>query len=244
MRINATFALAALMGLSLALGGCKKRVAITGAEVKNSPEGRACPKDVGLIADGENNSNQIADIQGRGGYWYTFVDDAGSSVVPEAGKNGGTFTMTPGGANGTKYAAHMSGTVGGGNAVYVGMGFNFVDPKGQYDASKYKGITFWAKKGPGSADKVKLKVPDKSTDPDGKICKECFNDFGMDITLTDQWTQYTIPFTSMKQDKTWGSPHPDGVDPKTLYGVQFQFNQAGQAFDMWLDEIEFTGCGN
>jgi endoglucanase len=243
MRINSHIILAVLIGLTASLGGCKKKVIVTGADVKNSPEGRACPKDIGLIADGENNSNQIADIQNRGGYWYTFVDDAGSTVVPEAGKNGGTFQMTPGGANGTKFAAHMTGTVAGGSAVYVGMGFNFVDPKGQYDASKYKGISFFAKKGPGSADKVKLKVPDVATDPDGKICTECFNDFGMDLTLNDEWTQYTIPFTSMKQDKTWGKPHTDGIDPSKIYGVQFQFNQPGVAFDMWLDEIEFTGCG-
>jgi endoglucanase len=243
MRINVTIVLAALLSLNVGCGGLKKKVNVTGEEVKTSPEGRSCPKDVGLIADGENNSNQIANIQDRGGYWYTFVDDAGSTVVPEAGKNGGTFEMSPGGANGSKFAAHMTGTVGGGNGVYVGMGFNFVDPKGQYDASKYKGISFWAKKGPGGADKVRMKVPDKSTDPDGKICKECFNDFGMELTLTDNWTQYVIPFSSMKQDKTWGSPHPDSIDPATIYGVQFQFNQPGQPFDMWLDDIEFTGCG-
>lgn len=242
MRMNATLPVALLIGLSVSLGGCKKRVAITGAEVKNSPEGRACPKDVGLIADGENNSNQIADIQGRGGYWYTFVDDGGSTVVPEAGKNGGTFEMSEGGPPGSKYAAHITGNVGGGDTVYVGVGLNFVDPKGQYDASKYKGISFWAKKGPGSVSKVKLKVPDASTDPDGKICKECFNDFGMDITLTDQWTQYTIPFTSMKQDKTWGTL-VDGITPSKLYGIQFQFNEKNTSFDLWLDNLEFTGCG-
>jgi endoglucanase len=123
------------------------------------------------------------------------------------------------------------------------MGFNFVDPKGPYDASKYKGISFWAKKGPGGAAKVKLKVPDNSTDPDGKICTQCFNDFGMDLTLTDEWTQYTIPFTSMKQEKNWGSPHPDGINPSAIYGLQFQFKEAGSNFDMWLDEVEFTGCG-
>ena len=243
MRMNVTLALATVLGLSLSLGACKKKVAITGADAKNTEEGRACPRDVGLIADGENNSNQIADIQGRGGYWYTFVDDAGSTVVPEAGKNGGTFQMTPGGANGTKYAAHMSGTVAGGNPVYVGMAFNFVDPKGTYDASRYKGIRFWAKKGPGSAAKVKLKVPDIATDPDGKICKECFNDFGMDITLNDEWTEYTVPFSALKQEKTWGSPHPSGIDSSKIYGVQFQFKEPGSNFDMWLDEIEFTGCG-
>jgi len=241
--MNVTWTLAMLLGLTLGLGACKKKVAITGADAKSSEEGRACPKSTGLIADGENNSNQIADIQGRGGYWYTFVDDAGSTVVPEAGKNGGTFQMAPGGANGTKFAAHMSGTVGGGNAVYVGMGLNFVDPKGSYDASRYKGITFWAKKGPGSVAKVKLKVPDAATEPDGKLCTECFNDFGMDITLTDEWTQYTVPFAAMKQEKNWGSPHPAGIDASKLYGVQFQFKDPGSKFDMWLDELEFTGCG-
>lgn len=243
MRMIVKFACGGLFSLALGCSGLVKKVDVTGADVKGSSEGKACPKDVGLIADGETNSNQIADIQNRGGYWYTFVDDAGSSVVPEAGKNGGTFQMTPGGANGTKYAAHMTGTVGGGNGVYVGMGFNFVDPKGSYDASRYKGIKFWAKKGPGTADKVKLKVPDAATDPDGKICKECYNDFGMDLTLHDEWTEYVIPFYAMKQDPTWGSPHPANIDSSKIYGVQFQFNQAGQPFDMWLDEIEFTGCG-
>ena len=243
MRINVTLALALMLGLTLGLGACKKRVAVTGAEVQNSDEGRACPKEVGLISDGENNSNQIADIQNRGGYWYTFVDDAGSSVVPEAGKNGGTFQMTPGGASGSKLAAHMTGAIGGGGTIYAGMGLNFVDPKGQYDASKFKGVSFWAKKGPGSTGNVRLKVPDASTDPDGKLCKECFNDFGLDLQLTDEWTQYTIPFTSMKMMKGWGSPRADGIDPSKIYGMQWQVNEPGAKFDIWIDEIAFTGCG-
>jgi endoglucanase len=244
MRMKFALLLACTLGVLFGVGGCKKKVIVTGEEVKNSPEGRACPKNVGVISDGENNSNQINDVEGRGGYWYTFVDDAGSSVVPEAGKNGGTFSMTAGGAKGTKYGAHITGNIAGGGTLFAGVGLNFVDPKGQYDASKYQGISFWAKKGPGSATKVKLKVPDAATDPDGKICKECFNDFGMDLTLNDEWTQYTIPFTSMKQDKTWGSPHPDGIDKSKLYGIQFQFNEPNTSFDFWVDEIEFTGCGN
>lgn len=234
-----------LLGLSLAvpLVGCKKRVAVTGADVQNSDEGRACPKEVGLISDGENNSNQIADVQGRGGYWYTFVDDAGSAVAPEAGKNGGTFQMTAGGAAGSKLAAHMSGSVGNGSTVFAGMGLNFVDPKGTYDAAKYRGLTFWAKRGPGSTGNVRLKVPDIATDPDGKLCRECFNDFGLDLKLTEEWTQFTIPFTTLKQMKGWGSPHPEGVDASKLYGLQWQVNEPGAKFDIWVDEIAFTGCG-
>jgi hypothetical protein len=242
MRINVMFVIGGLLSLGCGGRGLVKKVDFTSPDVQRSPQGKACAKDVGLIADGENNSNQIAQIQDRGGYWYTFVDDTGSRVVPEAGKNGGTFQMTPGGANGTKYAARMTGTVGGGSPAYVGMGFNFVDPKGSYDASKYQGIRFWAKKGPGSADKVKLKVPDAATDPDGKLCKECYNDFGRDLTLKNEWTEYVVPFYLMKQDPTWGSPHPANIDSSKIYSVQFQFNQAGQPFDLWVDEVEFTGC--
>lgn len=239
-HITLAVTFAALAATSTA---CKKRQAVTGAEAKNSDAGRSCPRDVGLIADGENDSNQIADQQGRGGYWYTFVDDAGSSVTPEAGKNGGTFQMTAGGAASSKLSAHVSGSVAEGGTVYAGMGLNFVDPKGSYDAGKYQGVTFWAKRGPGSTAKVRLKVPDSATDPDGKKCTECFNDFGLDLQLTEEWTEFTIPFSSMKQMKGWGSPHPDGIDVTKLYGLQWQVNDPGAKFDIWVDEIAFTGCG-
>ena len=152
------------------------------------------------------------------------------------------FEMSPGGANGSGHAARMKGKIGGADIVYAGMGVNFVDPKGTYDASKYKGVSFWAKKGPGSISNVRLKVPDTNTDPDGKVCSECFNDFGADLVLTEEWQQFVIPFERMKQMKNWGSPHPDAIDAKTLYGIQWQVNEKGQKFDIWIDEISFTGC--
>jgi len=227
---------------ALACGGCRKKISATSEEAKSSPEGRACPKEVGTISDGEANSNQINVIKGRGGYWYTFLDKEGSTVTPQAGALGGTFEMAPGGANGTKYAARMQGKVASAEIVYAGMGLNFLDPKGQYDASAFKGISFWAKKGPGSTAKVRLKVPDKTTEPDGKICTECFNDFGADLTLTDEWQQFTLPFSAMRQLKGWGSPRGSAIDPTTIYGIQFQVNDKGADYDIWVDEIEFTGC--
>ena len=242
-RPNLNLVLTVLVStMALAAGGCRKKMSATSEEAKTSPEGRACPPNIGMISDGENSPNQTNVIKGRGGYWYTFLDKEGSSVTPMPGAQGGTFAMEAGGANGTKMAAHMTGSVASAEIVYAGMGMNFVDPKGQYDSSAYKGISFWAKKGPGSTGKVRLKVPDKSTDPDGKICTECFNDFGADLTLTDDWQQFTLPFTAMKQIKTWGSPHPDSIDPATLYGIQFQVNDKGQKFDIWIDELQFTGC--
>jgi hypothetical protein len=222
--------------------GCRKRVVPTSDETKNSPEGKACPASEGVISDGENNSNQINTIKGRGGYWYTFVDTNGSSITPTAGSQGGTFAMTAGGANGSKYAARMTGQVGTADTVYAGMAMNFVDPKGTYDGTAYKGISFWAKKGPGSTAKVRLKVPDINTDPDGKICKECFNDFGMDLVLGDNWTQYVVPYSAMTQMKGWGSPRTPAIDSSQMYAVQFQVNEKGAPFDIWVDDIQFTGC--
>ena len=232
-----------LSALALVAGsGCRKRISATSEDVKSSPEGKACPASEGMISDGEANNNQVNAVKDRGGYWYTFVDKSGSTVTPTSGDQGGTFTMAPGGANGTQFAAHMTGQLSSGDTVYAGMGLNFQEPKGAYDATAYKGISFWAKKGPGSTGKLRLKVPDTNTDPDGKVCKECFNDFGMDLTLTDEWTQFVVPYIGMTQMKDWGSPRMPGVDSSRIYGLQFQVNEKGAAFDVWVDEIQFTGC--
>jgi endoglucanase len=205
-----------------------------------SPEAKSCGAR-GLIDDTEDNDHQVAAGSGRNGYWYTFVDKAGSSITPMAGEQGGVFAMAPGGANGSAFAAHMTGKVGTGDIVYAGMGVNFADPKGQYDASAFKGVAFYAKKGQGSG-KVRLKVPDVNTDPEGKVCTECFNDFGIDLELTEKWERYVVPFASMRQLGGWGSPHPKGVDPSKLYGLQWQVNTPGASYDVWIDDVEFTGC--
>ncbi len=183
-------------------------IAAPGTVAVNSTDGKKCPAD-GVIDDSEDDNNQITLIKGRSGYWYTFLDKAGSSVQPPAG---GTFTMSAGGAEGSAHAAHMSGKVGGGATVYAGMGFNFIEPKGQYDASAYKGISFWAKVGAGSTTHVRVKVPDVNTDSDGKVCTACFNDFGSDLELTPTWTKYTLPFSGLTQLPGWGAPLPGAID--------------------------------
>lgn len=226
----------AAMLAALAVSGCIPK-AQPGASLgsENSPEGRPCSGD-GVIDDGEDGNNQILPAKGRGGYWYTFVDTSGSTVSPAAGQ----FAMAEGGGSST-YAARMTGKVGTAQVVFAGMGLNFTEPKAPYDASAYKGVSFKAKKGRGAA-KVRLKVPDGDTDPDGKVCSECFNDFGADIELTDTWSTYVFPFASMRQLPGWGSPHPGAIEPEKLYGIQFQVNSPGAAFDIWVDDLRFTGC--
>jgi endoglucanase len=198
-----------------------------------------CPADF-TVDDAEDNNNQVLLQKGRKGYWYTFVDKAGTTLTPPAGTK---FIMSAGGPKDSQHAAHMLGKVSSaGDPLFAGMGFSFTDPKGPYNATEYTGVSFYAKVGPGSTKAVRLKVPDADTDPAGKKCTECFNDFGADLTLTDQWKKYTVPFATMKQMEGWGSPNPAAVDKSTLYGLQWQVTAQGAAFDVWVDDVQFTGC--
>jgi len=108
------------------------------------------------------------------------------------------------GGHASSWAARFHGKVGTGAVVYSGLGVNFVDPKGQYDASKYAGVSFWARRAENSTGKVRLKVPDVNTDKEAGVCTECFNDFGADFTFTTEWKQYVVPFKSMRQLGGWG----------------------------------------
>jgi endoglucanase len=222
--------------LALAAVGC--RVNPTSPDMENTAEGKACPPEA-KIEDGEDNNNQVLIQDGRSGYVYTYVDPDGSTIDPAAGAQ---FGMSPGGANGSQFALHISGQIGTGNVVYAALGMNLTDPKGPYDAAKYKGISFFAKKGAGSTGKMRIKVPDKNTDPDGGICGACANDFGMSLTLSDQWQKFVVPFSALRQDSGWGNPRPRSLASEAIYAIQFQVNDKGRPFDIWLDDLAFTGC--
>lgn len=238
--------LAASLAFVMALTNCIPRPpggggAPPGVNLDDTVEGKACGAD-GVIDDGEDNNNQLLAQKGRGGYWYTFADASGTTITPTKGAAGGTFSMSPGGANGSQLAAHMNGKVAASGTVYAGLGFNFADPKAPFDVSNYKGISFWARRGDNSTGTVRVKLPDVNTDQDGKVCTECFNDFGMDLELTTTWTKYTVTFAGAQQMAGWGAPRPAAVDAAKMYGVQWQVNTPGADYDIWIDDIQFTGC--
>jgi len=198
---------------------------------------RACG-DVGLLDDGEDGNNQNVVGADRGGYWYTFRDKKGTTVEPVAGEDGGTFAMSEGG-HASKFAARYHGKIGNGAPLFAGMGMNFVDPKSAYDGAKYAGIAFWARRSAASTGKVRLKLPDVDTDPEGGVCTECFNDFGADLNLTTDWKLYVFPWASLKQMPYWGSPRKPHIVPAKIYGVQFQVNVPSATYDIYVDDLQF-----
>jgi hypothetical protein len=234
---------AATPGSAASIGGGTAPAGGTAAAAPGAEAGDAlanCETE-GLIDDGEDGNNQNLPHGNRGGYWYTFRDKVGTTVEPTAGEEGGTFAMSPGG-HASQLAARFHGKVGNGTILFAGMGLNFVDPKGLYDASKATGISFWAKRGENSTGRVRLKVPDANTDPEGGTCREanneCFNDFGYDLNLTPEWRQYVFPWKTLRQLPGWGLRRP-AITPSKIYGIQFQVNVPNANYDVYIDDLSF-----
>lgn len=200
----------------------------------------ACTRSA-VIEDGENNDHQVVVHAERNGYIYTFRG-GDTQIEPTAGLDGGVFTMSLGGANGSQYAARMHGTIGNDDTAFAGLGFNFTEPQTGFDASKYEGIAFFARRAPDSTASVRLKLPDRATSPGGGECTECYNDFGAALELGEAWQHYVFRFEELAQLPGWGAPRPSTVDASALYGVQFQATGPGSKFDIWVDDVVFVGC--
>jgi endoglucanase len=176
------------------------------------------------LEDGDTRSIVTDD---RGGYWYTYKDKEGSTIDPD-----GSFAPAAGGANGSSKAAHMQGKMATANIVFAGLGFNLTDPMQPYDLSKTKGICFQAK-GKGT---VRFKLPDVNTAPEGKQCTQCYNDFGADVVLTEEWKEYCFDFSSLKQQPYWGEPKP-ALAVDHVFAAQWQSALSGQEYDLWVDDV-------
>jgi hypothetical protein len=193
---------------------------------------RACGKDA-LIEDGEDGDSRILVQGGRGGYWYTSIDQAGTTMDPV-----GTFKMGAPGHAGSRHGARIHGrTAGSGDSIYASMGFAVVDPKAPYDAGRYAGISFWAK-GPAH---IRFQIGDAYTSTEGGHCKDCFNHFGIELALKPDWQRYTIPFEWLSQRQGWGEPRPQ-IDKAGLFAMEWQLSTPGKDFDVWVDDVEFV-CG-
>lgn len=194
----------------------------------------------GLVDDAEDDDARITLIEGRNGYWWNGHDDLGSVIEPSGG-----MKMSDGGASGSKRAVHVTGkNAQGAPDKAWGSVFGFRLAEGQlYDASKYAGISFRAKAGEKSTALVRLKVADVNTYPEGKVCKEaCYNDFGKDFSLTQEWQKFEVSFAEMTQQDGWGDPRPPAITPSKLVQIAWHLSKPGTDFDVWIDDVEFLDC--
>ena len=200
------------------------------------------PEQKAFIDGFESGNGQLNGVDGRTGHWQTFNDGSPGAMV-----NPGPpplFIPDRPGHTGV-YAAHLSGM--GFTSWGCATEVSFIDlvggKKQPYDASAYKGVTFWAKRGAGVLDTARLNIVDRHTDPDGGYCKSgCYDHYGINLVLSTTWAQYTYAWGDLAQIG-WGEKGPiTGPDPSALFSFQVHFDggAAGPAFDFWIDDISFT----
>jgi hypothetical protein len=215
-------------------GACGN-VCLAGSSCTSSACTAGCSTTNGLIDNFDDGNNVIRPLENRTGHIYTIADTRGTTITPSVTT---TFTgSSPGhsglGAHFTGHIANLTGT------VFAALNVDFKNPRATYNASRYTGFTFWAKKGTSSANgAVRIKVPDHNTDPAGGVCTSCGNDFGTNLTLTTSWTQYTVRFATLAQE-SGGSPRPPSIDATQLYGIKFQVQAKNANYDVWIDDVTF-----
>jgi len=185
-----------------------------------------------LIDDLNDGDRFIPMVNGRVGAW-TDGHDASPSGKMYPDPNTG-FVPTDTGDVCRKFAAYVAGT------GYVITGAEFWFGLGSpYNASKYTGISFWAKIDAGTSPGIRVDFPDKDTDPDGNICQAgtCWDHYGYRLTLTPTWTKYTVSFSQLTQDG-WGHLGT-AFDPSTLYQIEFAI-PVNATFGFWIDDVAFT----
>jgi hypothetical protein len=198
-----------------------------------------CPRKTGpgaegLIDDFEDGDSQLSKIDGRDGYWFTSHDDKGSTIGPTP------LTMTEGGAGGSGKSLRITGQTSSDNGAWgILVGASFA-AQGFYDASRHSGLSFKGKVDGASTKKVRFKVGDVNTHPDGGVCKSCWNHFGKDVTLTPAWQEYSVTFGEMKQEAGWGDRYP-AITPSKLISINWSVGP-GQAVDLSVDDIQFVDC--
>lgn len=200
----------------------------------------ACPviaPDEDLIDDMNDGNRYIPTNSGRAGAWNVSHDASPDGTMVPA--NSSSFTMTETGDPCRKKAVYTYGS------LFVEWGANvWVSLGAPYNASKYRGISFWAKVDSGSSAGLRVSFPDKDTQPDGGLCQvtassgptACFDHYGKQLLLTGEWQKYTVLFSEITQ-RRWGR-QGTAFDPSSLFEILFQIPVTAN-FALWIDDISF-----
>jgi hypothetical protein len=189
-----------------------------------------------LIDDLNDGDRFVPRVNGRVGSWADSHDGSPGSMYPDPAA--GLFTPSDTGDSCRKYAAFVKGTgfSDWGAAFWFGLG-------SPYDASKYNGVSFWAKTD-NPAQRLQVAFPDKDTATEGGICKPnsvgataCLDHFASYVQLTPNWKRYTITFKELSQSG-WGMK-ATAFDPSSLYEILFQI-PVNATFAIWVDDVAFT----
>jgi hypothetical protein len=183
-----------------------------------------------LIDDFEDGNPKILVDEGRDGSWNIVRDNSedgqlslSDPPVPESG-----------GVNESNHAMHLVGQ----NFTEWGAGLS-VELRARslpYDASVYGGLKFWARGAPSL--RVILIQQSLATGHACATCPmngaDCGSFYGQMVTLTDTWTEFSIPWGELMPATSGTTPFA----PDELMLLKFEA-PAAEEFEFWLDDVSF-----
>jgi hypothetical protein len=179
------------------------------------------------LEDGDVTSEALTEGQGQ---WRSYHDLSGSTLSPEE-----PFVSSAGGARGSRRAAHIQGRTADHLPTWAGIELNLVEPLVPQDLSAWKSLCFKARgQGP-----VRVNVPDINTDPHGGVCDWCYNGFGADFTLTDEWQEQCFVLEELTQQCCWGEPRR-ALSTTAVFGFNWATHELSADYDIWIDDVRLT----
>jgi hypothetical protein len=237
-----------------------------------------CPAMPDLISDFMDN-NGVSPVNGRAGAWSPYPDATGDPngrfepPLPAPGSSypidmtmGNPYCSGPG-------SLHTKAT--GFTIFGAGLATDLMPPvasmvKGSYDATQYKGVSFWAK-GTAPIKHVRVKLPDIYTDPHVpnpvctvapgfpnncspymvKLGEEADNPNYRYVMIDTMWRRFEILFADAVQDPySTGyhrAPPDDHLDAQHLLGVAIEVSAdfstepaSANDFEIWIDDVAFV----
>jgi hypothetical protein len=220
-----------------------------------------CPVGTDDLLSDFATSNGLYPTDGRQGGWYVYGDQYGTFDPPKLDSAPYPIDMTTGnpscsGSGSLRLKA--TGFIGFGAAMGTDFkprapGDGGLSPKGTYDASKYRGVAFWAKSA-APLQFVQVKFPDINTDVEApphavpncilnpnstQNCSPYLVKFGVaagtgttdfskytNAQINPTWKRFEVLFADTKQDSDnpGFKPTPDSLDVAHLLGMAIQVN--------------------
>lgn len=186
-----------------------------------------------LLDDMEDGTQAVALPDGSGALgakWERWNDGTGTlSAPPDGAPNDALIDLLPKPRGDSHRAVHLAGK----DFTKWGSAVGIIADR-VWDASAWKGLTFWARTDTPSCDYA-VQFSDEYTDPKGGICTACYDDPTKPIHFSLDWVQYSIPFEGL-HTAGYGMPPRTSLDTTKIYSLYLGVVQ-GCPFDVWIDDV-------
>jgi len=201
-------------------------------------------------------------IEGREPTLVDDVEDGDDAIIPQAGRQGSWFAFASNQTGddkvevdlvvrddrpGSTFSAHFAETV----EEYGGLGVSLAEVS--YDASRYSGVTFWARRSEGSLGTFYVAFPNIDTHDKIGTCrtadppKKCNDHWACRVQIGTEWQRFAVLFDELAQAGWDDFYHVDAFQRAGLKDITLNVRGGTGvqvSFELWLDDIAFIREGD